>query len=397
MSSITRIGQALGFWNDNSGLGINCCGNAHPLASPQLVEIHLKLQSILADSPESFSIDTPQMVVVGTQSSGKSSLLNSMIQMDILPTGNQMVTRAPLQLQLITSSQRMIEFGTYQGQNGKWKTHKKIPIEGEVLSAEEQQYIRAQIETSTLKTAGQQKNISHQPIHIKVSSPHVPHMTLIDLPGLTMVACTDQGQPKDIKNQIRQLVSSYIQSERTIILAVMPARSDLEADPALDLIKEYDPHGLRTLGILTKVDLMNEDTDIVPYLEGNISIDLQLHHGYFAVRNRTQTEMETLTLQEAWESEKKFFEEHVVYQKISNEAHTRLGLPAVTRFVSQLYYQHIKKLLPNLLDEIQSKHHHLTERLHKLGQPLPVGKEQQKSYLYHSAGSHKVAYLPSSR
>ena len=114
-----------------------------------------------------------------------------------------------------------------------------------------------------------------------------------------MVACTDKGQPKDIKDKIRHLVGSYINHKNTIILAVMPARTDLEADIALDLIKQYDPKGIRTIGILTKVDLMNDNTDIVKYLENNVSKDLQLKYGYYAVRNRTPKEAKLNTIKES--------------------------------------------------------------------------------------------------
>ena len=68
-----------------------------------------------------------------------------------------------------------------------------------------------------------------------------------------MTALTAQGQPKDIKQQIRTMVSDYISQARTIILMVCPARADLEADPAVELAREFDPSGSRTVGILTKV------------------------------------------------------------------------------------------------------------------------------------------------
>ena len=99
-------------------------------------------------------------------------------------------------------------------------------------------------------------NISFKPIYLRIQSPNVPNLSLVDLPGLTMVAGTDKGQPKDIKDQIRKMVGDYIQPSKTIILAIMKARNDIEADIALDLIKEYDPKGERTVGILTKLDLM---------------------------------------------------------------------------------------------------------------------------------------------
>ena len=95
-----------------------------------------------------------------------------------------------------------------------------------------------------------------------------------------MVACTDKGQPKDIKTKIRNLITKYIAQKNNIILSVMSAREDLEADIALDLCKEFDPKGERTIGILTKIDLMNTGNNVENYLTGNISKDLTLKYGY---------------------------------------------------------------------------------------------------------------------
>ena len=127
----------------------------------------------------------------------------------------------------------------------------------------------------TTQYAGEGMNITDKPIYLRIYSPNIPNLSLVDLPGLTMVACTDKGQPKDIKDRIRNLLHTYIDDPETIILAVMPARTDIEADIALDLIKECDTEGKRTIGIMTKLDLMNEGTDITNYLD-KVSRDLQL-------------------------------------------------------------------------------------------------------------------------
>ena len=71
--------------------------------------------------------------------------------------------------------------------------------------------------------------------------------------------------PRDL-HVISTRAPSRLGQERTIILLVCPARSDLEADPAVELVKEVDPSGKRTVGVLTKVDLMNAGTDVANYL-----------------------------------------------------------------------------------------------------------------------------------
>lgn len=145
------------------------------------------------------SIDIPRLVVVGSQSSGKSSLLNSIIGMDILPTGTNMVTRVPLQLELIQSKSNSNKavFGNYL--DGTWNTDNEI-ILSNPITFNEKQNILDKINFITVETAGNNMNISNKPIFLRIYSPSIPNLSFIDLPGLTMVACTDMGQPIDIKN-----------------------------------------------------------------------------------------------------------------------------------------------------------------------------------------------------
>ena len=110
-----------------------------------------------------------------------------------------------------------------------------------------------------------------------------------------MIGLSDKGQSKDMPNQIREMIANYVRDPKSIILTVMQARTDLEADMGLELVKMYDSTGSRTCGILTKVDLMNTDTDISSYLRGDISNELKLKYGYYAIRNRNKTETASLT------------------------------------------------------------------------------------------------------
>ena len=289
------------------------------------------------------NLSLPDIVVVGTQSSGKSSLLNSLIGMDILPTGKQMVTRTPLRLQLIQSKKgeqyripktnqentldekatqennsdsftsSIAYFGYYD--NGLWETTHEIPVDYPTPSSDQQLEISRTIEQITIKKAGSQKNVSQDPIHLRIISPHVVNLTFTDLPGLTAVACTDKGQPRDIKEKIEQLVAHFMKQPQTIILAVMAARPDLEADMGLEVVKRYDPQFERTIGVLTKLDLLHDDRDMGYYLTNQVSKDLQLKHGYFAVKNRNNSEQKTLSVQDGLERENAYFSNHDTFSK----------------------------------------------------------------------------------
>ena len=102
------------------------------------------------------------------------------------------------------------------------------------------------------------------------------NLTLIDLPGLTKVAVGDQ--PANIETQIRNMLLEFILKENCLILAVSPANADLANSDALKLAKEVDPQGLRTIGVITKLDLMDEGTDGREILENKL---LPLRRGKF--------------------------------------------------------------------------------------------------------------------
>jgi hypothetical protein len=356
--------------------------NIKQLANEKILQIGNHLNGILSD--KKIDLEPPTLVTVGSQSSGKSTVLNRIVEMNIMPMGKNMVTRTPLYLQLTqitnTNSQSQsqsqssneeylprAEFGSYH--DGIWRIEKKI-----LLVNEYEKSIREEIENQTIKKAGNGMGISTNPIILKIFDINVPNLSLVDLPGLTMVACEDRGQPADIKNQIRNMVSDYIKNDRAIILLVMPARTDLEVDLAFDLAKEYDPDGKRTVGVITKIDLMNNGTDISDYLEGRISKSLQLNYGYYAIKNQSQSNSHSYTqslFTLMTQSEKDYFNEHPIYKSMSNE---RLGINNLILNLSKILIEHIRCSLPDILRDIYQIEHDVDKQLEILGGNIPENK-----------------------
>lgn len=161
------------------------------------------------------------------------------------------MTRRPLVLQLINGPH---EYGEFLHCRGR----KFVDFD----------QIRQEIEDETDRVTGSNKNISSIPINLRIYSPHVLNLTLIDLPGLTKVAIGDQ--PPDIEHQIREMILEFIKRESCLILAVTAANQDLATSDALKLAKEVDPEGLRTIGVLTKLDLMDEGTDARDILDNKL-------------------------------------------------------------------------------------------------------------------------------
>lgn len=335
----------------------------------------------------------PRIVVVGTQSSGKSSVLNAIMGMDILPTGKNMVTRTPLDIRLhqIKSSEGYVEFGDYASEG--WIIEKKIliktptPLDTEITS------IREFISQKTIEIAGPGMNVNPKPILVNIYSPTVPNLSLVDLPGLTIVACTDKGQPEDIKDRIEELVTSYIKQSKTIVLAVMQARSDLETDIGLGLVKKYDVGGQRIIGVITKPDLMNSETHVGEYLINNISKNLMLTFGYYVVKNRNGKEMETMNTIKGFELEKEYFTTHLEYKKTIYK--DRVGTTNLSSNLSRILINSITEMLPSVMTELAALEAQLTERLEQLGQDIPSTKEGKLALLNKYVSSFYYKFLDS--
>jgi len=400
--SLSNLGDKIPqFWNKATEQEYQ--NNLTHLATPQILEIGNVLNAIIEnidweehaiESLHKIKLETPRVVVVGTQSSGKSSVLNGILALDMLPIGRNMVTRTPLHLQLIqTESEMAIECGNYN--DGQWKIERRIKLTSPEPTILEIEAIREEIETQTVKRAGKGMGISFKEIILKFYSPFVPNLSLIDLPGLTMVACTDKGQPKDIKDQIRSLISKYIQPENSLILAVMSARTDMETDMALDLIKEHDPRGQRTIGVLTKVDLMNVESNISDYLYNNVSIDLRTKYGYYAVRNRSSSEMQTMTHKQGLEREAEYFGTHPVYGHMDSTNKKRLGICNLGQSLSHILIEHIRKSLPGLLVNLKELQTQMEKIIKELGTSIPDDDEAKSAYLNSLINNFVKQYIAS--
>ncbi|XP_049417775.1 dynamin-3 isoform X3 [Epinephelus fuscoguttatus] len=295
-----------------------------------LIPLINKLQDAFSSIGQSCNLDLPQIAVVGGQSAGKSSVLENFVGRDFLPRGSGIVTRRPLILQLVNNKAEYAEFLHCKG--------KKF------VDFEE---VRAEIELETDRITGSNKGISPIPINLRVYSPHVLNLTLIDLPGMTKVAVGDQ--PVDIEHQIRDMLLQFITKESCLILAVTPANTDLANSDALKIAKEVDPQGLRTIGVITKLDLMDEGTDAKDILENKL---LPLRRGYIGVVNRSQKDIDgKKDIRAALAAERKFFLSHPAYRHIAE----RMGTPHLQKTLNQQLTNHIRDTLPGLRSKLQSQ------------------------------------------
>lgn len=143
-------------------------------------------------------------VVVGSQSSGKSSVLENIVGRDFLPRGSGIVTRRPLILQLIN-----VPEDDNDADNGNVAGYRNPAVAGPSEWAEFHHVanrrfndfgdVKREIENETSRIAGNNKGINRQPINLKIYSPHVLNLTLVDLPGLTKASAPVVGNAQAAK------------------------------------------------------------------------------------------------------------------------------------------------------------------------------------------------------
>ncbi|XP_045492573.1 dynamin-1-like protein isoform X8 [Colias croceus] len=301
-----------------------------------LIPVINKLQDVF-NTVGADAIQLPQIVVLGTQSSGKSSVIESLVGKSFLPRGPGIVTRRPLILQLVYSPKeskehRSAEEGTINLE--EW---------GKFLHTKEKIYtdfdqIRQEIERETDRMAGSNKGICPEPINLKIYSTKVVNLTLVDLPGITKVPIGDQ--PEDIENQIRNLIIKHIANPNSIILAVTAANTDMATSEAIKMAKEVDPDGRRTLAVVTKLDLMDAGTDAIDILCGRV-IPVKL--GIIGVVNRSQQDIiDKKTITDSLKDEATYLQRK--YPTIA----TRNGTPYLAKTLNRLLMHHIRDCLPEL-------------------------------------------------
>ncbi|XP_031716306.1 dynamin-1a isoform X5 [Anarrhichthys ocellatus] len=295
-----------------------------------LIPLVNRMQDAFSAIGQNANLDLPQIAVVGGQSAGKSSVLENFVGKDFLPRGSGIVTRRPLVLQLMNCPTEYAEFLHCKG--------KKFVDFDEV---------RQEIEAETDRITGANKGISPVPINLRVYSPNVLNLTLVDLPGMTKVPVGDQ--PADIEAQIREMLMQFVTKENCLMLAVSPANSDLANSDALKIAKEVDPQGMRTIGVITKLDLMDEGTDAKDILENK---HLPLRRGYIGVVNRSQKDIDgRKDINAAMAAERKFFLSHPGYRHLAE----RMGTPYLQKTLNQQLTNHIRDTLPSLRAKLQSQ------------------------------------------
>ncbi|KEH18654.1 dynamin-related protein 1B [Medicago truncatula] len=320
-----------------------------------LIQLVNKIQracTALGDHGEESALPTlwdalPSIAVVGGQSSGKSSVLESIVGKDFLPRGSGIVTRRPLVLQLhkIDEGREYAEF-----MHAPRKRFTDFAA------------VRQEISDETDRETGRSKGISSVPIHLSIYSPHVVNLTLVDLPGLTKVAV--EGQAESIVQDIENMVRAFIEKPNCIILAISPANQDIATSDAIKISREVDPKGDRTFGVLTKIDLMDKGTDAVDILEGK---SFKLNFPWIGVVNRSQADInKNVDMIAARRRENEYFANTPEYRHLA----PRMGSVHLGKVLSKHLETVIKSRIPGLQSLINKTIIELETELNRIGRPI---------------------------
>ncbi|KAH7545069.1 hypothetical protein FEM48_Zijuj01G0054100 [Ziziphus jujuba var. spinosa] len=290
-------------------------------------------------------IQLPTIVVVGDQSSGKSSVLESLAGIS-LPRGQGICTRVPLIMRLQHHKDPKPELS--------------LEFNGKLVHTDEN-HVSEAINLATDEIAGNGKGISNDPLTLVVKKKGVPDLTMVDLPGITRVPV--HGQPENIYEQIRDTIMEYIKPEESIILNVLSATVDFTTCESIRMSQSVDKTGERTLAVVTKADKAPEGL-----LEKVTADDVNIGLGYVCVRNRIGEE----SYEEARVEEARLFGNHPLLSKIDKSI---VGVPVLAERLVQIQASSIARNLPEIVKNINDKLNSYLSEINKLPKKMSSAAE----------------------
>lgn len=296
--------------------------NTSTISSFDKIKSLQELNTTLKD----IQIPLPQLVVVGPQSCGKSSVLASIIKMDILPCGNNLVTKCPIILNLHQCNTNYTIIA-----NKKYTNPNEIKLN-----------IKAEMLLNSLK-----EEVSDKPVVLDIYGPTLIDITLVDLPGL--IKNPNKNQSENIDEKIENMVLNYIKEENTFILAIINGCVDLANSESLKLSKKVDKDCKRTLGIITKLDLLDKGTDVIDILKNKL---YPLKNGYFGIVNRNSEQVSAnVHILDVRKLEKDFLKKFANYKTVAD----RFGYKMLTEKLYSIFVELATEQQPKIIQSINEK------------------------------------------
>lgn len=330
-------------------------------------------------------ISLPQIIVCGDQSSGKSSVLEAISGVPF-PVKSNLCTRFPTELILRRSPQTDVTVSIIPH-----KLHARS--QRETLSAFHERLDSFECIPELIESAKiamgismQGKGFSKDLLRIEISGPHHPHLTIVDLPGL-IHSETKQQSASDVE-LVRDVVQTYMKQPRSIILAVVSAKNDFANQIVLKLARSTDPQGKRTMGVITKPDILVQGSGseaMFVSLAENKEVEFNL--GWHVLRNLDSEKLDGSSLLHRRNEEEEAFFAEGVWSRLSP---SMLGVKKLRTKLSEVLLQQVATELPSLIKEIDGKLQDCIDLLNELGEPRTTVQEQR---LFIARIAEKFQYL----
>lgn len=319
-------------------------------------------------------VDLPQLVVCGDQSAGKSSVLEGLTSLPF-PRQDGVCTKFATEIILQHSSNEQVIVATIipakeRPDASKTKLRKysrRLASFDELPSTIED--VGALMGIRGFKEITEGPAFGQDVLRIEVCGPTGLHLTVVDLPGIISVA--NEEQTDDDVETVQSLVDSYVANPRTIILAVVQASNDIANQGIIQKSRRFDKKGQRTVGIITKPDLINAGTEKRIALLAKNQDTTKLKLGFFLVKNPTPTELaQGISVEQRQRHEERYFQ--CTPWKEQGLDQDRVGIQSLRTYLQSLLDQHIERELPKVREEVRKTMLVVEQDLATMGEERPT-------------------------
>lgn len=318
-------------------------------------------------------LSLPQLVVCGDQSAGKSSVLEALTEIPFPRNDNlctrfateiilRQATRSSITVKVIPDSERPSH------EQHSIKAFQKSIIDFSELPDVMRLAMNVMGITEDLSVLATSQAFAKDVLSIEIEGPTQPHLTLVDIPGL--IATETRGVTAEDVDLVAEITAKYISNQRTICLAVVSAANDYANQKILKKVREVDPAGHRTLGIITKPDRIDGEGSLRAFVELAQNEDIHFSLGWHVLKNRSAAEKD-ITLEQRKKSEAKWFRESG-FKDLPSHA---VGIDSLRKRLSLLLFEHVKRELPGLRQELDDTLEDAQTELEMLGRARSSTKE----------------------
>ncbi|EME80001.1 uncharacterized protein MYCFIDRAFT_141872 [Pseudocercospora fijiensis CIRAD86] len=333
-------------------------------------------------------VDLPQIVVVGDQSSGKSSVLEGLIKKP-LPRDSGLCTRFATQIVFRRAPASKIDVSIIPSRDAKpehasrargWgKAVEKLDSKAFIKIMDEvHEVMGLKADNSDTEDSApspvKPPTFSNDVLRLEISGPDQEHLSVIDVPGIFKSTTVGLTTKTDI-DLVRNMVKNYMDNPRSVMLAVIPANVDVATQEILELANDADPHGDRTLGVLTKPDLVDKGAEprVIDLVDGRAR---PMKLGWHIIRNPGQMEMADTGLDRG-ALEANFFRSQAPWNTIEKD---KVGIDALRVRLKDVLSSLVKREFPKVRTEIKNRLENRNARLETLG-PERSDSSDQRAFL----------------